>query len=742
MAFKSPKKQPTFLDLKGVLAQTQLDNTSYQLLQTLIERLGQFQIILNEEIATKGTGNGTKGDKGDPGTGVVIKGSVPDSGALPPTGNQPGDGWIAADTGHLWVWDGDSWVDAGLIQGPPGATGPMGPPGPQGIQGVPGPTGPTGATGPQGPIGNTGPQGPQGIKGDTGATGPTGATGSQGPQGIQGIKGDPGERWFSQPRVPSPDDPVSKTGDWLLHTITGDVYECMAANASWTVRANIKGPKGDQGIQGATGPTGATGPASTVPGPQGPQGVKGDTGSQGPIGNTGATGSTGPKGDKGDTGNTGPQGIQGPVGPEGPEGDPSTVPGPVGPQGPIGPMGPQGPQGNEGIPGPEGPAGGMDELVQTFITKNDERTTLVNSLRLGAGAGLNLSVSNGVASINLNGGVATPSAHAATHRPGSTDPLVSNAWTDTANIFIKRQVIDGAGLAESSQLELKGNPGVHPALVLNEPGNPVDVRKARVLYYQQKIRFDFVNDIENANIGSYAYVDRAGNFEAGGAVLGKTAVNTDGTMYAASTITGNPVNSGSSMNAASWIKSGTSIQAGNGSYLDSGGGSTLVLGPTNVNMFSDSVQFINKANTFYIFSFNTTSISAHKPLNCAANILAAAGGLYCGTDASPWYGMRSQTPLVIVSDIRQKQIHSKLENVLRLVDDIDPIIAFLNIDPRQEKFPTFSAQDIQEKIDKVLGTNIVHVPDDPTLPLGMAYDKLAPIMWQMIKELKAKIEGR
>jgi len=183
MAFQKPRVQPQFADLKAILSQTQQDNADYQVLQTLIERLTQYQRVINEELATKGAGTpgtkGDKGDKGDPGTGVVIKGSVPDSGSLPPTGNTPGDGYITEDDGHLWVWDGTAWVDAGLIQGPPGPTGPQGPIGPAGpASTVPGPPGSTGATGPPG---STGAQGPQGIQGPIGPEGPKGDTGDTGP---------------------------------------------------------------------------------------------------------------------------------------------------------------------------------------------------------------------------------------------------------------------------------------------------------------------------------------------------------------------------------------------------------------------------------------------------------------------------------------------------------------------------------------------------------------------------------
>lgn len=90
---------------------------------------------------------GPAGADGNDGTSVVIQGSVADSGSLPGSGNTSGDGYITQDNGHLWVWDGSQWVDAGLIQGPAGPTGA------QGVQGPTGADGATGATGPQGPTG-------------------------------------------------------------------------------------------------------------------------------------------------------------------------------------------------------------------------------------------------------------------------------------------------------------------------------------------------------------------------------------------------------------------------------------------------------------------------------------------------------------------------------------------------------------------------------------------------------------
>lgn len=98
---------------------------------------------------------GPAGPQGPAGTGVVIKGSVPTESDLPMTGNQPGDAWITEDTGHMWVWGGLSWTDAGNITGPEGQQGPegpIGPTGPQGATGATGAAGPQGATGPPGPI--------------------------------------------------------------------------------------------------------------------------------------------------------------------------------------------------------------------------------------------------------------------------------------------------------------------------------------------------------------------------------------------------------------------------------------------------------------------------------------------------------------------------------------------------------------------------------------------------------------
>lgn len=62
-----------------------------------------------------------KGEKGEDGTGLAIKGTLASASALPQSGNNTGDAYLI--DGDLWIWDGDSWANAGHIQGEPGVDG-------------------------------------------------------------------------------------------------------------------------------------------------------------------------------------------------------------------------------------------------------------------------------------------------------------------------------------------------------------------------------------------------------------------------------------------------------------------------------------------------------------------------------------------------------------------------------------------------------------------------------------------
>lgn len=59
-----------------------------------------------------------KGEAGQDGTSFRILGSKDDESQLPQDNNEVGDGYLIQ--GHLWVWDGSQWNDAGVIQGPAG----------------------------------------------------------------------------------------------------------------------------------------------------------------------------------------------------------------------------------------------------------------------------------------------------------------------------------------------------------------------------------------------------------------------------------------------------------------------------------------------------------------------------------------------------------------------------------------------------------------------------------------------
>ena len=132
----------------------------------------QFYAWENGGWKDKGSWQGPKGDKGDTGTGLDIKGTYESLEALQSAVTQPKQGDMynvgASAPYTIYMWDSDQWLSQGQLQGPQGERGPEGPQGPKGDQGEVGPQGPKGDKGDQG---NVGPEGPQGPKGDTGSAG-------------------------------------------------------------------------------------------------------------------------------------------------------------------------------------------------------------------------------------------------------------------------------------------------------------------------------------------------------------------------------------------------------------------------------------------------------------------------------------------------------------------------------------------------------------------------------------------
>ena len=227
---------------------------------------------------------GPAGEKGADGTSVNIEGSVPTVDDLANiTEVAKGDGYIVEANGHLHVYNGVTFVDAGSIKGP------------KGDKGEAGPQGPAGEAGPQGP------EGKQGPKGDPGETGPKGDAGEKGATGADG---------------------KSAYQIAVEKGFEGD-------ETAWL--ASLKGAKGEQG---EAGPEGKQGPQG-IQGEVGPAGAQGIQGIQGPAGEQGAQGIQGEKGPKGDAftyadfteeqlaalkGADGAQGIQGPAGEKGADG--------------------------------------------------------------------------------------------------------------------------------------------------------------------------------------------------------------------------------------------------------------------------------------------------------------------------------------------------------------------------------------------------------------------------------------
>ena len=160
------RKEP--LAVERIAGHERLDDDDLVFSQTVraYERYDGFKI--NDTLVLQLMGNGdwlvlsvlsdkTPTGGGGGGGGLDFKGEVANFAALP-SDPQDGDTWQTNSTGHLWSWNGSTWIDLGPA-------------------GVPGPTG------------------AQGPKGDTGAQGGQGLTGPQGPQGLQGspgVKGDPG----------------------------------------------------------------------------------------------------------------------------------------------------------------------------------------------------------------------------------------------------------------------------------------------------------------------------------------------------------------------------------------------------------------------------------------------------------------------------------------------------------------------------------------------------------------------
>lgn len=191
MAFRPPKKQPGFLDLKATLAQTRdTEEPLYQVVQEIIERLGRTTLEPKGDVTTTGGvgGGGTGGGASVDATYLTKldeRTLIPNSlqllarRGLSTDDSVTGQRNIDLDLEYSGNYvAGPQYSDGDIVVGPdniayicvkptnnppvtwPGVgiatvTGPPGPPGPTGpASTVPGPAGPTGPQGPAGPSGN------------------------------------------------------------------------------------------------------------------------------------------------------------------------------------------------------------------------------------------------------------------------------------------------------------------------------------------------------------------------------------------------------------------------------------------------------------------------------------------------------------------------------------------------------------------------------------------------------------
>lgn len=239
---------------------------------------------------------GPTGPAGRDGSGVTILGTLPNTGSLPSSGNDPGDAYVI--NGELYVWDGAAWQNVGQVQGPTGPTGPTGARGADStIVGPTGPTGPTGAAGANG-------VGYDGIFLNISNYAAVTLTGTLSRVGAFAVGASVRVTSISNPSIFADGTIFSITGLEVSVTIyydqTGGTLGTLV-NPRFGLSA-AQGPTGPTGLQGPTGPTGATGPTGIT-------GVTGPTGSVGPTGPTGPTGATGFNGPTGPTGPTGAAGV-------------------------------------------------------------------------------------------------------------------------------------------------------------------------------------------------------------------------------------------------------------------------------------------------------------------------------------------------------------------------------------------------------------------------------------------------
>ena len=191
-----------------------------------------------------------KGEKGDPGTSLTVKGTKPTPADLPAT-STAGEAWIVA--GAMYVFDGTAWNNIGNVTGPKGDPGSAGPKGDAGVAGAAGKDG-TSATVRVGAVA----EGPVAVTNTgTNAAAVLNFTIPKGDPGSAGPKGDAG----ATPAISIGTTTTLATGSPATVTQTGTT---LAPVLSFGIPTGPKGDAGAAGTPGVAGKDGTNGTAATV----------------------------------------------------------------------------------------------------------------------------------------------------------------------------------------------------------------------------------------------------------------------------------------------------------------------------------------------------------------------------------------------------------------------------------------------------------------------------------------------
>jgi|GraSoiStandDraft_1057264.scaffolds.fasta_scaffold00114_3 hypothetical protein len=385
-------------------------------------------------------------------------------------------------------------------------------------------------------------------------------------------------------------------------------------------------------------------------GPQGPQGI------QGPIG---LTGPQGPQGVKGDTGATGPQGPIGLTGPQGIQG----IKGDKGDTGATGATGATGSQGPQGIQGPQGPTG-------------------------------------------ATGPSGTAALHAPTHRPGGTDPLVNNAWTDVSNVFTLPQRIQGALTVAYAT----------PYITIIDTAEAANAKQFSLINVGQQLYIQTQNDAGVALVNVFS-ISRAGHTEVSGNLASK------GFMYPGNISTG-------AVQYSFYLSGHSTYGLFSNAGLYAAGG-----------LWSGS----NAVVTGYI---TATDVIGCKGYQCKAGIDAPTPGnlfnMWWNGNMQLWVDTFNIGNISLVSDARVKRdftpITGSLEKIRQMIPGSYRFRQITDHPADPDVHFGFKAQDILPIVPELVHNTLMPTKLTPDGLLRIDYVEMIPLIVDAIQEIALKIK--